>query len=102
MKRKLMTAIVAMLLLSVIFVGSAYAATVDRTFSPLAVGDYCRTKYAGAMHGFYEASGLRCYRPSGSSLVYLGPADPYLACKYLTNEVVQSAFRGPYDSTVCR
>jgi len=80
----------------------AQAAVVDVPFGPVSIGDYCHSRYASSWIGFYEAGGLRCYTGSGGPPQYVGPGDPYLACKYLTPDVVMSAFRGPYDSLVCR
>lgn len=82
----------------------AHAATVDLTFGPLSIGDYCHAKVnSTAWIGFYESSGLRCYKSAtGGGLQYVGQGDPYLACKYLTTDVVMSAFRGASDALVCR
>jgi hypothetical protein len=46
----------------------------------------------------------RCYGggPGGGGLQYVGSGNPYLACKYLTIDVVMSAFRNASDSLVCR
>jgi hypothetical protein len=82
----------------------AQAAVVDVPFGPLSIGDYCHASVSSsASIGFYESSGLRCYA-SGSpgGLQYVGSGSPYLACKYLTIDVVMSALRGPSDSLVCR
>ncbi|BCB77909.1 hypothetical protein GCM10022251_37760 [Phytohabitans flavus] len=78
----------------------AQAAVVDVPFGPLSIGDYCHSRYATAWIGFYESSGLRCY--GGTPMQYVGSGDPYLACKYLTVDVVMSAFRGNSDALVCR
>ncbi|MET7397898.1 hypothetical protein ABZS66_30860 [Dactylosporangium sp. NPDC005572] len=83
------------------FASPAQAAVVDVPFGPLSIGDYCHSKYPSAWIGFYESSGLRCYTGS-SPLTYVGSGDPYLACKYLTADVVMSAFRGSSDALVCR
>src|SRR4051794_2723559 len=82
----------------------AQAAEVDVTFGPTSIGDYCHAGVSSsASIGFYEAGGLRCYA-SGSpgGLQYAGSGNPYMACKYLTIDVVMSASRGPSDSLVCR
>lgn len=81
----------------------AHAAEVDVTFSPTSIGDYCHARVSSASWiGFYEGGGLRCYAGGpGGNLQYAGSGDPYLACKYLTVDVVKSARRGPYDSLVC-
>ncbi|WP_432992378.1 hypothetical protein [Dactylosporangium sp. CA-233914] len=84
------------------FAAPAHAATVDVPFGPLSIGDYCHSKYSAAWIGFYEASGLRCYNASVTPMQYVGSGDPYLACKYLTPDVVMSAFRGSADALVCR
>ncbi|MET9344525.1 hypothetical protein [Nonomuraea sp. NPDC003804] len=80
------------------------AAVVDVPFGPLSIGDYCRAKVSSsAWIGFYESSGLRCYGSApGGGLQYAGSGDPYLACKFLTTDVVMSAFRGTSDALVCR
>jgi hypothetical protein len=82
----------------------AQAATVDIPFGPLSIGDYCHAAVSTtAWIGFYEGAGLRCYQSgTGTSLQYVGQANPYLACKYLTTDVVMSAFRGTSDALVCR
>ncbi|BCB90959.1 hypothetical protein [Phytohabitans suffuscus] len=80
----------------------AQAAVVDIPFGPLSIGDYCHSRYPSAWIGFYESSGLRCYTGSGGPPQYVGSGDPYLACKFLTTDVVMSAFRGTADSLVCR
>ncbi|GAA2619940.1 hypothetical protein GCM10010399_58830 [Dactylosporangium fulvum] len=80
----------------------AQAAVVDLPFGPLSIGDYCHSRYPTAWIGFYESSGLRCYTGSGTPLQYVGTGDPYLACKYLTSDVVMSAIRGSADALVCR
>ncbi|MFG2041836.1 hypothetical protein [Dactylosporangium sp. NPDC048998] len=80
----------------------AQAAVVDVTFGPLSIGGYCQSRYPTSWIGFYESSGLRCYAGSGSPLQYVGTGDPYLACKYLTPDVVMSALRGASDALVCR
>ncbi|MBP2327667.1 hypothetical protein JOF56_008052 [Kibdelosporangium banguiense] len=82
----------------------AQAAVVDVPFGPSSIGDYCHANVgSSATIGFYESGGLRCYA-SGSpgGLQYVGSGNPYLACKYLTIDVVMSALRGPSDSLVCR
>jgi hypothetical protein len=82
----------------------AHAVEVDVPFGPLSIGDYCHASVSSsAFIGFYESSGLRCYA-SGSSggLQFVGSGSPYLACKFLTTDVVMSASRGPSDSLVCR
>ncbi|WP_433618003.1 hypothetical protein ACQP2P_19750 [Dactylosporangium sp. CA-139114] len=86
---------------TVAFAAPAHAATVDVAFGPLSIGDYCHSRYPTAWIGFYESSGLRCYTGS-SPLQYVGSGDPYLACKYLTPDVVMSASRGASDALVCR
>ncbi|MEO3856690.1 hypothetical protein [Acrocarpospora sp. B8E8] len=82
----------------------AQAAIVDIPFGPLSIGEYCAAKiHPDAWIGFYEASGLKCYTPSGSSgLIFRGTGDPYLACKHLTADVIMAALRGPSDGIVCR
>ncbi|WP_432826592.1 hypothetical protein [Dactylosporangium sp. CA-092794] len=80
----------------------AHAAVADVTFGPLSIGDYCHSRYPAAWIGFYESAGLRCYSGSPSPQQYVGSGDPYLACKYLTTDVVMSAFRGTSDALVCR
>jgi len=82
----------------------AQAATVDIPFGPSSIGDYCHASVStAAWIGFYEGSGLRCYTSgTGGSLQYVGSGDPYLACKYLTIDVVMSAFRGADSALVCR
>ncbi|MEV4139033.1 hypothetical protein AB0J72_43570 [Dactylosporangium sp. NPDC049742] len=84
------------------FAAPAHAAVVDVPFGPLSIGDYCHSRYSTSWIGFYESSGLRCYTGSGAPLQYVGSGDPYLACKYLTTDVVMSAFRGSSDALVCR
>lgn len=82
----------------------AQAAVVDLTFGPLSIGDYCAAKVSStAWIGFYESTGLRCYRsgPTGG-LQFAGYGDPYLACKHLTIDVVMAGLRGPSDALVCR
>ncbi|WP_433518925.1 hypothetical protein ACQP2T_27485 [Nonomuraea sp. CA-143628] len=82
----------------------AQAAEMDVTFGPTSIGDYCHAKVSSASWiGFYEAGGLRCYASgTGGPPQYAGSGDPYLACKYLTPEVVMSARRGTSDALVCR
>lgn len=82
----------------------AQAVEVDVTFGPTSIGDYCHANVSSsAFIGFYEAGGLRCYATGGpGGLQYLGSGNPYLACKYLTIDVVMSASRGPSNSLVCR
>lgn len=84
------------------FAAPAQAAVVDIPYGPWSIGEYCHSRYPAAWLGFYESSGLRCYTGSGNPGQYVGSGDPYLACKYLTPEVVMSAFRGSGDSLVCR
>ncbi|WP_329079514.1 MULTISPECIES: hypothetical protein [unclassified Streptosporangium] len=77
---------------------AASLVTVDLVFSPLYVGDYCRAKVNSAAYiGFYRNNSISCH---GSG--YLGQGDPYLACKYLTTDVVMSALPGPYEALLCR
>jgi len=82
----------------------AHAATVDIPFGPLSIGDYCHAQVStAAWTGFYESSGLRCYTSgAGGTLQYVGSGDPYLACKYLTTDVVMSALRSTGNGLVCR
>lgn len=82
----------------------AQAVEVDVPFGPLSIGDYCHANVSSsAFIGFYESGGLRCYaNGSPGGLQYAGSGSPYLACKYLTTDVVMSALRGPSDSLVCR
>jgi hypothetical protein len=83
----------------------AQAVEVDVPFGPTSIGDYCHASVSSsAFIGFYESGGLRCYAsgPTGTGLQYVGSGSPYLACKYLTTDVVMSATRGPSDSLVCR
>jgi hypothetical protein len=81
----------------------AQAAVVDVTFGPASIGDYCHAKVSSSSWiGFYESGGLRCYNGGPGPLQYAGSGDPYLACKYLTTDVVMSALRGPSDSLLCR
>ncbi|MEV0969327.1 hypothetical protein [Microtetraspora glauca] len=84
----------------------AQAQTVDLTFGPLSIGDYCHAKVSSsAWIGFYQSDNvLRCYASgsTSSALVYAGQGDPYLACKYLTSDVISAAFRGSSDALVCR
>lgn len=82
----------------------AHAATVDLTEGPLSIGDYCHAQVSSAAFiGFYEAAGLRCYgNGAGGTLVYQGTGDAYLACKYLTTDVVMAALHGPSNSLICR
>jgi hypothetical protein len=82
----------------------AQAAEVDLSFGPLSIGDYCHANVSSsAFIGFYESGGLRCYAGGmGGGLQYTGSGSPYLACKYLTTDVVMSALRGASDSLVCR
>ncbi|GAA3609270.1 hypothetical protein GCM10022419_112820 [Nonomuraea rosea] len=82
----------------------AQAAVVDVPFGPSSIGDYCHAKVSSSSWiGFYEAGGLRCYSGGmGGALQYAGSGDPYLACKYLTTDVVMAAVRGASDSLVCR
>jgi hypothetical protein len=82
----------------------AQAAVVDIPFGPTSIGDYCHAKVSSSSWiGFYESGGLRCYSGGpGGSLQYAGSGDPYLACKYLTTDVVMSALRGASDSLICR
>jgi len=84
--------------------GPAQAATVDIPFGPLSIGDYCHAQVStAAWTGFYESSGLRCYASApGGALQYVGSGDPFLACKYLTTDVVISALRGTANALVCR
>ncbi len=82
----------------------AQAAFVDIPFGPLSIGDYCSAKVSStAWIGFYESSGLRCYRtaPSGG-LQFAGAGDPSLAGKHLTTDVVAAALRGSSDALICR
>jgi hypothetical protein len=84
----------------------AQAVVVDVAFGPLSIGDYCHANVSSsAWIGFYESSGLRCYAsgtgPPGG-LQFVGYGSPYLACKYLTTDVVMSALRGGSDGLVCR
>ncbi|MGI5239212.1 hypothetical protein [Dactylosporangium sp. CA-139066] len=82
------------------FASPAQASTVDLTFGPLSIGEYCHAQVSSsALIGLYESAGLRCY--SGSN-VYVGTGDAYLACKYLTTDVVMAALRGPSNALVCR
>ena len=85
-------------------VAPAQAATVDIPFGPLSIGDYCHAQVnASAWTGFYESGGLRCYADAvGGTLQYAGSGDPYLACKYLTTDVVMTALRGAGNGLVCR
>ncbi|WP_018353320.1 hypothetical protein [Longispora albida] len=103
MFRKIATVALTSGLLALSPAGPAHAATVDLTFGPLSIGDYCRAKVAtSAFIGFHEGS-LRCYTyGAGTSLQYVGTGDAYLACKYLTTDVVSAALRGPSGSLVCR
>ncbi|WP_229403367.1 hypothetical protein [Micromonospora okii] len=82
----------------------AQAVTIDLTFSPLRIGEYCAAKVSSsAWIGFYESSGLRCYGNAlGGGLAFAGQGDPYLACKHLTLDVVMAALRGPSDVLICR
>ncbi|GAA2271275.1 hypothetical protein GCM10010149_11170 [Nonomuraea roseoviolacea subsp. roseoviolacea] len=82
----------------------AQAAVVDVTFGPTSIGDYCHARVSSSSWiGFYEPGGLRCYAGGmGGALQYAGSGDPYLACKYLTTDVVMSASRGASDALVCR
>jgi hypothetical protein len=82
----------------------AQAAVVEVPFGPYSIGDYCHASVnSSSWIGFYEAGGLRCYIGGpGGGLQYAGYGDPYLACKFLTTDVVMSAVRGPSDSLVCR
>lgn len=82
----------------------AHAATVDIPFGPLSIGDYCHAQVnATAWTGFYEGSGLRCYTDgTGGTLRYVASGDAYLACKYLTTDVVMSALHGPSNGLICR
>ncbi|NUP77901.1 MAG: hypothetical protein HOV96_10190 [Nonomuraea sp.] len=82
----------------------AQAAVVDVPFGPVSIGDYCHAKVSSSSWiGFYESGGLRCYNGGpGGALQYAGSGDPYLACKYLTTDVVMAALRGTSDSLICR
>ncbi|MEU5862199.1 MULTISPECIES: hypothetical protein [unclassified Nonomuraea] len=82
----------------------AQAAVVDVPFGPLSIGDYCHAKVNSASWiGFYESGGLRCYTEGpGGTRAYAGSGDPYLACKFLTTDVVMSALRGTSDALICR
>ncbi|GGS73635.1 hypothetical protein ACIBIZ_06105 [Nonomuraea spiralis] len=82
----------------------AHAAVVDVPFGPLSIGEYCHAKVSSSSWiGFYESSGLRCYIDGpGGTLQYAGSGDPYLACKYLTTDVVMTALRGQSNALVCR
>ncbi|MEU4232239.1 hypothetical protein AB0F17_48770 [Nonomuraea sp. NPDC026600] len=97
-----LTSVVAATLLAVAL--PAQAAEVDIPFGPSSIGEYCHAKVNSASWlGFYEAGGLRCYiSGTGGAPQYAGSGDPYLACKFLTTEVVMSARRGASDSLVCR
>lgn len=92
--------------LALVTAAPANAVEVDVPFGPLSIGDYCHASVnSAAWIGFYESSGLRCYgsSPSGAGgPQFLGYGSPYLACKYLTTDVVMSASRGTGDSLVCR
>ncbi|WP_214409683.1 hypothetical protein [Sphaerisporangium fuscum] len=79
-------------------------ATVDVTFGPVSIGDYCYAKVnTSSFIGFYESGGVNCYtRGTGGNLSFVGRGDPYLACKYLTPDVVMSAFAGTGGALVCR
>ncbi|MFI7112908.1 hypothetical protein ACIBK9_41810 [Nonomuraea sp. NPDC050227] len=81
----------------------AQAAVVDVTFGPVSIGDYCHAKVSSSSWiGFYESGGLRCYTGGPGPMTYAGSGDPYLACKFLTTDVVMSALRGTSDALVCR
>ena len=81
----------------------AQAAVVDVTFGPVSIGDYCHAKVSSSSWiGFYEAGGLRCYTGGPGPMQYAGSGDPYLACKYLTTDVVMAALRGTSDALICR
>ncbi|WP_329100438.1 hypothetical protein OG792_18280 [Micromonospora sp. NBC_01699] len=101
--RTLATGLLLALVGALAFATPAQAAVVDVPFGPLSIAGYCQSKYPTAWIGFYESTGLRCYaNPPGTLLHYVGPGDPYLACKHLTYDVVMTAFRGPSDALVCR
>ena len=93
----------ALLASSVAVVGgapAANAAVVDLGFGPLSIGDYCHANVsASAWIGFYKPDGLKCY---ATPQQYVGSGSPYLACKYLTTDVVMAALRDPYDGLICR
>ncbi|GAA2357570.1 hypothetical protein [Dactylosporangium salmoneum] len=100
MFRRLGALAAASLLTVFTFASPAHASTVDLTFGPLSIGEYCHAQVsASALVGLYESSGLRCY--SGAN-VYVGSGDPYLACKYLTTDVVMTALRGQSGALICR
>ncbi|WP_027346654.1 hypothetical protein [Hamadaea tsunoensis] len=102
--RRIATVLAAATLAVVGLAGPAHAATVDLPEGPLSIGDYCHAQVSSAAWiGFYESSGLRCYSSgTGGSLVYQGTGDAYLACKYLTTDVVMAALHGASNSLICR
>ncbi|WP_066368816.1 hypothetical protein [Herbidospora mongoliensis] len=81
----------------------AHAVIVNLNFGPLSIGEYCAAKiHPAAWLGLYEASGLRCYTPQGSGLIFRGTGDPYLACKHLTTDVIAGATRIAGDGISCQ
>jgi hypothetical protein len=101
--RRVLTLLSVSFAVLLVVVSPARADVVDIPFGPSSIGDYCHAKVnTSSWIGFYEAGGLRCYITGmGGAPQYAGSGDPYLACKYLTTDVVMSARRGSSDALVC-
>ncbi|WP_431930316.1 hypothetical protein [Nonomuraea jabiensis] len=80
----LLTAMLAGLGALSVFAAPAQAATVEVTYSPVSLGDYCSAKVnSSSTIGFYNG-GLSCYRWSsgGSGMTYTGSGSASAACAY--------------------
>ncbi|MFI6735389.1 hypothetical protein ACIBI9_20890 [Nonomuraea sp. NPDC050451] len=80
----LLTGLLACLGALSISAAPAQAATVEVTYSPLSLGDYCSAKVnSSSTIGFYNG-GLSCYRWStgGTGMTYTGSGSASAACAY--------------------
>ncbi|GAB1822955.1 hypothetical protein [Herbidospora sp. RD11066] len=103
LRRALTLLAAATLTATTVLTAPAQAVIVNLNFGPLSIGEYCAAKvHPLAWLGLYEASGLRCYTPQGSGLIFRGTGDPYMACKHLTTDVIAGATRIAGDGLSCQ
>ncbi|MBB5781450.1 hypothetical protein [Nonomuraea jabiensis] len=101
----LLTAMLAGLGALSISASPAQAATVEVTYSPVSLGDYCSTKVnSSSTIGFYNG-GLSCYRWSsgGSGMTYTGSGSASAACAYFNPTYTYlSHTQGASQALTCR